>query len=102
MSPQPRTPAPPADTPATPADTPSTDAKMVKGEHNPFVNQYLAVAQELADEREDVLERIGANRELLRAAARQGYLSTEQADSIRAFYPDRPRKTKDAKSENGN
>lgn len=78
-------------------DTQATD--LVLGEHNPFVNQQLTVAQVLADEKDDVLKRIGANREVLRNMATMGYLSPEQATAIREFYPDRPRKSKD---ENGN
>ena len=82
---------------AAQTDTPPADAAMVKGEHNPFVNQMLTVAQTLADERDDVLKRIGANRDILRNMNAMGFLSPEQASAIAEFYPVRERKAKDEK-----
>lgn len=80
--------------PTNTPDTPAADAAMVKGAHNPFVNQMLTVAQSLADEREDVGKRINANREVLRNMAAMGFLSDEQGSAIVEFYPVRERKGK--------
>lgn len=78
------------------SQTTPAEAEMVKGEHNPFVNQMLAVAQTLADERDDVQRRIGANRDILRNMGAMGFLSAEQESAIVEFYPVRERKGKNS------
>lgn len=84
------------------SDTPDAiaSASLAPGEHNPFVNQQLHVARTLADEREDILKRVGANRDVLRNMALMGYLDAEQRDAIEAFYPTRERTPRKGKDEN--
>lgn len=84
---------------ANPSTTPEPPA-MVAGEFNPFVNQMLGVAQVLADEKAGVIEKIAANREILRNMATQGFLNTEQATAIGEFYPVREHKPKADKPAN--
>lgn len=80
--------------------TDTTTPTMVAGEFNPFVNQMLGVAQVLADEKAGVIEKIAANRDILRNMATQGFLNTEQATAIGEFYPVREHKPKADKPAN--
>jgi hypothetical protein len=82
------------DTPDTPDATPNDDVTMREGEHNPFANALLAHAQSLADERDNLVTRIAANRDTLRNLRTQKLMSDEQAAAVEAFYPTRTRKTK--------
>lgn len=59
----------------------------VAGEENPAVNDLLAYAQVVADEKKAVYDRIEANRSTLRNYKKMGLLSKEQADAIDLFYP---------------
>jgi hypothetical protein len=61
------------------------------GQHNEFVHNLLEQARTLADEKEALYERIGANRDVLRNIAKTGLLSTEQGEAIADFYPERKR-----------
>lgn len=58
-----------------------------KGEHNPAVNDLLAYAQDLRDEKEDLFARVEANRVVLRNYKTMGLLSDKQGESIDQFYP---------------
>lgn len=64
------------------------------GEENPAVNDLLAFAQVLADEKTEVYGKIEANRQTLRNYKKMGLLSDEQVKAIDLFYP--PIKTKAA------
>lgn len=74
-----------------------TPARKVpqKGEHNDAVNDLLAYAQGLRDEKESLFERIEANRVTLRNYKTMGLLSDKQGEAIDKFYPKPKRAAKD-------
>jgi hypothetical protein len=108
--PQPKnTPADAEDTPTpTPAEgtvaTAEEEAILpppddLPAEHNPAVNELLQGAQALADEKSDLLKRIGANRDILRNYQTLKIPSAEQWTAINEFY--RPQKRTPKNAANG-
>jgi len=74
--------------------TPDPTPALVKGEHNPFVTQMLQAASDLSDEKDALMARIKANREVLRNMKTQGFVDDEQSAAIDEWYPVRERKGK--------
>lgn len=85
----PDTPAPktPDTPPVTPADTSDPLAAAV--------GQLLTIADGLKAEKEQLLKRIGANRDTLRNLALQGAGTPEQQKAITAHYPERKKGAED-------
>lgn len=85
--------------PTTPkADEKKQDSKKDEG-HNDFVHQLLVQAEELHTTKEELFQKIGANRDVLRKVKETGLLSANQADAVDEFYPQR--KAADKSGTNG-
>lgn len=65
---------------------------MAQGDISP--KQLIEQADELQDEKAALLERIGANREILRNLRKAGLLSDAQAQEVEEVYPTVERKRK--------
>lgn len=82
---------PPRNTTTATPDAPAAPSVPTAGEFNPEVNNLLAFAQTLRDEKENLYERIEANRSILRGYVKQGLCNDEQAQAVAEFYP-KPKK----------
>jgi len=73
-------------------EQPQQEQEQAVGGAAEFVEMQLDLADSLKKEKENLYERMGANRELLRNLVTTGMVTEEQAVEIDTLYPRKARK----------